>query len=1184
MNAPKRSLRLPSLTERLDRAHAFSGLLPVNPAAGLVRRVAASAIFLTGVACLLSTGAAQAAERQDEPDKASALPLALQADNPRLFVFRGQPTVLLGAAADRQRVFAATKPGGSSKPNQAAFLQDLAKQGLNHTAVELLAGVRVGASQSSPGGTQSAGDEATLLPWVCTDRCDLARVNPAFIERLAAFVKAAGRHRITVSVSLFAPFSSPEAWQQSPFAAPNNSNGVGNLADHTVFTTLENDGLLKFQEIFVRAVVKALSGFDNVLYQLHSAPWLDRPLLEGQATRADGPSLVWQRRMAAVITQQEQSLGLRHRHLIAQNISNRTGLVESRDPLVSVFGFSNALPSTVVRTNAALAGALASDADSLNPSEAWRFVFAGGGLYRVAPSVDSRQLESLGGLAEFIKAFGPRAAALQPAADVVLSGAAQTTAVLGAKGQAYAVYLEGPAGQTLALDLPYGAYEFRWFDPVAKSWLSPARRLDHIAGSFAVELPEGQGPRALAITRLSGAPQLSKKDFKAGVAFELLSPSKLLQVEIIHADLGSLQGYPSGRRLYQRVLHRGPLRLSQKVPKQAQKKASKKSPKKESETASETGPSAQPAPQEILRWSPLGLTRADADFETGLVVEKATRGTVRNRYTLVHGKRRRVDDRGATLTLATRGQNGERLLLEFRAYDDGVAYRYRFPDKKPGYFEVTGEASSFVLPPAAQVTLSPFSRADMWHPGYEDYYSRNVPAGTPSPSGVGWGFPALFTQGPYKALITEAGLERTYLGARLQAEPGRAAYSVRFPDAREGGGIGSITPRSELPWALPWRVILVGDSFAPLVESTLVTSLSAPSRVKNTRWIKPGRSSWSWWSLSDSPKNYESLVDFVDLSAEMGWEYSLVDANWDLMQGGDWKQLAAYAATKNVRLLLWYNSGGPHNRVTERPRDRMSDRAVRRAEMKRISEAGIAGIKVDFFHSDKQDRIGQYLDILEDAADFKLLVNFHGCTLPRGWSRTYPHMVGMESVLGAEVYKFGERFGAAAPAHNTDLVFTRSIVGPMDYTPVTFSDNKSPHASSYGHELALSVLFEVGIQHMADGASMYRSLPEGPRAFLKDVPAAWDETRFISGEPGHSAVLARRKGSTWYVAGINGTGEALQLSVPVDFLAGKKLYSATVIEDGADKRQFKTTKQKLTHSDLLKVTLLPFGGFVAQID
>jgi alpha-glucosidase len=219
-----------------------------------------------------------------------------------------------------------------------------------------------------------------------------------------------------------------------------------------------------------------------------------------------------------------------------------------------------------------------------------------------------------------------------------------------------------------------------------------------------------------------------------------------------------------------------------------------------------------------------------------------------------------------------------------------------------------------------------------------------VAAGDPSPGAAGWAFPALFELPAGRwVLLTEAAVDGTYCGCRLAQKSPDGVYGIRFPDAAEGNGQGAVEPTSTLPWSTPWRVIMVADSPAGIVESTLVTDLNPPSRVEDISWIKPGRVAWSWWSDHDSPQDYGKMREFVDLAAEMGWEYFLVDANWTLMDHGNVRELARYARSKGVGLFLWYNSGGEHNVVTEKPRGSMKERAVRRFEFELLRKWGVKG-------------------------------------------------------------------------------------------------------------------------------------------------------------------------------------------------------------------------------------------------
>ncbi len=589
----------------------------------------------------------------------------------------------------------------------------------------------------------------------------------------------------------------------------------------------------------------------------------------------------------------------------------------------------------------------------------------------------------------------------------------------------------------------------------------------------------------------------------------------------------------------------------------------------------------------ILAESPLGIRRADEAFTDGLKLISASEASpIEHRYQMPHGKRRDHHARGRERTLTFANAHGARVEVVLRAHDDGVAFRYRFPlppsaSEEGGTRTVVEELTGFHVPDGSKGWMLPQSPPGRYTPAYEDYFDEVTPGRTaPTPSG--WAFPALFTTGRAWLLITEAGLDGEYCGSRLAADAPGGIYRLRFPEEQEGLGVGDVQPSSRLPWTMPWRVVIVGDTAGRILESDLVLDLSPPSRLAGTTWIKPGRASWSWWSESDSPKHADALNRFVDLAAEMTWEYSLVDANWNLMQSGTIDEVVAHAKEKGVGLLFWYNSGGPHNDVTEAPRERMHTRDARRAEFARLRSWGVKGVKVDFWQSDKQDRIRQYRDVLEDAADFELLVNFHGCTVPRGWSREYPHLVAMEGVSGAEQYKFNERFPARAASHNTILPFTRNVVGPMDYTPVTFSDSRHPHRTTNAHELALSIVFESGIQHFADSVDAYRALPETPKRFLQHVPTAWDDTRVLSGEPGRLVVVARRRGDAWYIGGVNGRDEPQDTKVDFSF-AGRGRWSATIIRDGATDRAFADELRVVGAKDSTRIPMRAGGGFVMRL-
>ncbi|HEY3549176.1 MAG TPA: glycoside hydrolase family 97 catalytic domain-containing protein [Propionicimonas sp.] len=518
----------------------------------------------------------------------------------------------------------------------------------------------------------------------------------------------------------------------------------------------------------------------------------------------------------------------------------------------------------------------------------------------------------------------------------------------------------------------------------------------------------------------------------------------------------------------------------------------------------------------------LGLERSDATFDAGLVLAAPpVAGLVDERYELPHGKRRHLRDHATTATLALDNPGGERLEVDVRVYDGAVAWRYRFPGPGSGARSVLRELTAVTLADEGRAWLQPVSPQGGPAHAHDNLYVDGVPIGTASPSHA-WDLPAAFEAGSSWLLVGEADVDGEFQGSRLAGAPDGRCYTFVGPDPWEGQGRGSAIPSSTLPWTLPWRFAVLADSAAELLESTVMTDLARPSRLSDTSWVRPGRASWSRWSDVSSPRDLRVLRRYVDLAAEMGWEYSLVDAGWPVHPDREMRRLVGYAAERGVGLWLWYNSGGPHSDGPGEPRNLMHERAARRRELARVAAWGVVGITVDFFYSDKQDGMARYLGILEDAADAHVMVSFRGCTVPRGWERTWPHLMTMEAVRGAEWYLVNLAFADDAVWHNTVLPFTRNAVGPMDYAPVTFSDTFRPHRTTTAHELALAVVYESGVVRFPDSVQSYRSQHPAVIDVLRAVPAAWDDVVGLDGEPGDRVVLARRAGETWWLAGING--------------------------------------------------------------
>jgi len=572
----------------------------------------------------------------------------------------------------------------------------------------------------------------------------------------------------------------------------------------------------------------------------------------------------------------------------------------------------------------------------------------------------------------------------------------------------------------------------------------------------------------------------------------------------------------------------------------------------------------------------LGLVTDAQDFSTGLSYIKSGKlKVIQEKYTTLHGKRLDCSNTANEMSFSFKNSNNIRIDIIVRAYNDGIAFRYQFPEKQGGFL-VKEELTAYTIPVDNKRWM------EKWNTANEGLYttmdSNNTQQGA-------WGYPALFTNKNQSCwfLLHEADLDKNYCGSKLSntAEPGK--YKITFPDPADARGTGVSQPTIAMPWKSPWRVIIMG-TLQDIVASTLIDDVSAPSKLRTNNWVKPGLVSWNYWSSNHGTKDFKIVTAFADLAAQMQWPYTLLDWEWDAMaNGGNLEDATRYIISKGVKPLIWYNSGGDHTWVSATPKDRMLTHENRIAEFAKLKKMGVAGVKIDFFESEKQDMIQYYIDILEDAAQFELMVYFHGSLVPRGWSRTYPNLMTYEAVRGAEWYNNGPEFTMSAPEHNTILPFTRNVVGPMDYTPVTFTNSQFPHITSYGHELALSVVFESGLQHMADRPEGYYSLPDAAKTFLMNVPAAWDETRLIDGYPGKEVTMARRKGNIWYLGGINAELREKDKKIKLDFLTAGIKYKLTLIADGEHDKDFKTSYIVVDKSTTIDVKILRRGGFAAAI-
>ena len=574
---------------------------------------------------------------------------------------------------------------------------------------------------------------------------------------------------------------------------------------------------------------------------------------------------------------------------------------------------------------------------------------------------------------------------------------------------------------------------------------------------------------------------------------------------------------------------------------------------------------------EVIQKVDLGLSRNDQDFSQELKFIKAGKPKlIKEKYTSLHGKSSERSNLGNEIILYFENPSKAKLNVIVRAYNDGVTFRYEFPETK-GTFTIKDELTAYKIQDSTSRWLEKFDLSN------EGLYTKMKDASVQQD----WCYPALFKTDSTWYLIHEADVDRNYAATKLSNTITNSEYKVTLPSENEG--VGEHLPTITLPWKSPWRVIIMG-SLANIVESTLVEDVSKPSVLTDTDWIQPGVASWNYWSHNHGTKDYKVVTEFADLAAEMGWKYTLLDWEWDQMEnGGDLEDALKYIHSIGVKPLMWYNSS-MFKWITSTPVDRMKTHENRVEEFTKLNKLGVYGVKIDFFLSEKQYMMKYYIDILEDAAKFKIMVYFHGCIVPRGWQRTYPHLMTYEGVRGAEWYNNGPELTPAAPEHNNIMPFTRNVIGSMDYTPVTFTNSQYPHITSYGHELALSVVFESAIQHMADRPDGYRNLPDAPKSFLKKVPASWDETKLLDGYPGKFTVIARRKGFDWFIGGINSNGRKNKIQhLKFDFLPEGKLYKLILIADGDHDKVFSTKYMIIDKSSSIDVTMLRRGGFAASI-
>ena len=613
--------------------------------------------------------------------------------------------------------------------------------------------------------------------------------------------------------------------------------------------------------------------------------------------------------------------------------------------------------------------------------------------------------------------------------------------------------------------------------------------------------------------------------------------------------------------------------------------------------------------KQMLTRSALGLVANYGDFSQNLTMGKLTdMGVEHVAYDESRIKKAHVEKDVVEAYIGFLNEKKDSMTLRLHVSNNDVAYRYELirPKKdNPKSVIIYKEVSGFNFPQQTTTFLcpqiTPMTGWERTKPSYEEEYTPDAPMNKKSQFGVGYTFPCLFkVGGDGWVLVSETGVSSAYPGSRLSDYDPEHGYTIAFPQKGENNGIGSEYAGIPLPGKTPWRTITIGKTLAPIVETTIPFDVVAPLYEPSINY-KPARYTWSWLIWQDNSVNYDDQVKMIDVAAAQGYEAVLVDGCWDTQIGyGRIEELSKYAQSKGVKLMLWYNSNGFENDAPQTPRQVMNNSIARKRDMAWMKKIGVCGIKVDFFGGDKQETMKLYEDILSDANDYGLEVIFHGCTMPRGWERMYPNYVASEAALASENVYFTDYHAKKEAFEMTMHPFSRNAVGSFDWGGVMMNkymsrDNKSRHQrfTSDVFEMATAITNQSSVNCVCLYPNNLEDVPQWELDWLKAVPTAWEDVKFIAGYPTQYAVVARKassaNGSTaqksngkWFVGGLNATDKPLTLTLDLPMFAGKTVEYLTDMPKKKGEKFFTSVKKtlKVGNDGKAKVTIQPMGGIV----
>ena len=614
--------------------------------------------------------------------------------------------------------------------------------------------------------------------------------------------------------------------------------------------------------------------------------------------------------------------------------------------------------------------------------------------------------------------------------------------------------------------------------------------------------------------------------------------------------------------------------------------------------------------KQMLGASALGLVANYGDFSQNLKMGALKSEKKHLAYKMTRIKKEKIEKDASEATIGFLNSKKDSMTLHLHVSNNDIAYKYEMSRPKkdnPKSVIIYNEVSGFNFPEKTTTFLcpqiTPMTGWERTKPSYEEEYTPDAPMNVKSQFGVGYTFPCLFKVGSDGwVLVSETGVSSAYPGCRLSDyEPGKG-YTIAFPQKGENNGIGSEYAGIPLPGETPWRTITVGSSLAPIVETTIPYDVVEPL-YEASQTYKPSRYTWSWLIWQDNSVNYDDQVKMVDVAAAQGYEAILVDGWWDKQIGRKRiEELSKYAKSKKVSLMLWYNSNGFENDAPQTPRQIMNNSIARKKEMAWMKKIGVAGIKVDFFGGDKQETMKLYEDILSDANDYGLEVIFHGCTMPRGWERMYPNYVSSEAALASENVYFTDYHAKKEAFEMTMHPFSRNAVASFDWGGVMMNkyfskDNKSRHQryTSDVFEMATAITNQSSVNCICLYPNNLQDVPQWELDWLKNVPTAWEDTKFIAGYPTKYAVVARKSSvengsgaaltaGRWFVGGLNATDKPLALTLDLPMFAGKTVTYITDQPKKKGEKFFTSIKKalKVGKDGKAKVVIQPNGGIIIE--